>query len=117
MPWRAAAAAARLGCGDRPGAERLAAAEHAAAETWGTRSARGNGLLALALAADGDRARAARAEAARLLAEDPPPNGPRPAAHTASGSSSARPSRAPPLRGPTLRKHPRRTAAPRPAGG
>ncbi|WP_030022705.1 helix-turn-helix transcriptional regulator [Streptomyces monomycini] len=73
VPWRAAAAAARLGCGDRPGAERLAAAEHAAAETWGTRSARGNGLLALALAAGGDRARAARAEAARLLAEDPPP--------------------------------------------
>ncbi|MFK0294511.1 AAA family ATPase [Streptomyces sp. NPDC090442] len=73
VPWRSAAAAARLGCGDRAGAERLAAEEHAAAEAWGSASAAGTALLALGLVTEGERSREARAAAARLLRDATPP--------------------------------------------
>ncbi|MFD8292330.1 AAA family ATPase [Streptomyces lavendulae] len=67
VPWRSAAALARLGGGDRAGATRLAAAELAEARAWGSASAIGTALLAVGRVAEGERARAARDEAARLL--------------------------------------------------
>ncbi|MGW3077966.1 AAA family ATPase [Kitasatospora sp. NPDC001132] len=73
VPWRSAAAVARLGCGDRAGAERMAAAEHAAAEAWGSASAVGTALVALGRVTEGERSREARAAAARLLRDAAPP--------------------------------------------
>lgn len=67
VPWRSAAALARLGRGDRAGATRLAAGELAAARAWGSAGAIGTALLAVGRVTEGERARAARGEAARLL--------------------------------------------------
>ncbi|MFE4971405.1 AAA family ATPase [Kitasatospora sp. NPDC056651] len=73
VPWRSAAAAARLGCGDRAGAERLAVEEYEAAEAWGSASAVGTALLALGRVTEGERSAGARAAAARLLRDATPP--------------------------------------------
>ncbi|WP_316527795.1 helix-turn-helix transcriptional regulator [Kitasatospora brasiliensis] len=73
VPWRSAAAVARLGRGDRAGAELLAKAEHAAAEAWGSASAVGTALLALGRVTEGEPAAEARAAAARLLRDATPP--------------------------------------------
>ncbi|MFB0632500.1 AAA family ATPase [Streptomyces sp. AB3(2024)] len=67
VPWRSAAALARLGRGDRAGATRLAAGELEAARAWGSASAIGTALLAVGRVTEGERARAARGEAARLM--------------------------------------------------
>ncbi|MEV7188935.1 AAA family ATPase [Kitasatospora sp. NPDC093102] len=73
VPWRSAAAAARLRCGDRAAAERMAAEEHAAAEAWGSASAVGTALVALGQVTEGERSCEARAAAARLLRDATPP--------------------------------------------
>jgi tetratricopeptide (TPR) repeat protein len=56
LPWRRLAALAKLSCGDKAGAERLAAEQLALARNWGDPIAVGDALLISGMVADGPEA-------------------------------------------------------------